>query len=205
MSNLMSEKVHHQVNIKTRQKIGLGKKLLLMLVIIIGIGYMIWQNDDFQRHYFYPDDYQNTINFYANRYKVDRDLVAGVILAESKFQPKARSLYDARGLMQLMPETAIWIARQIEDDDFTVEKLYNPKVNIKYGTWYLAELQSEFGHNEILVLAAYNAGRGNVHEWIDKYHWTEDFQNYNEIPFPETREYVKRVLKNKQEYIQLYK
>lgn len=205
MSNLMSEKVHHQVNIKTRQKVGLGKKLLLMLVVIIGIGYMIWQNDDFQRHYFYPDDYQNTINFYANRYKVDRDLVAGVILAESKFQPEARSAYDARGLMQLMPETASWIARQIEDDDFTVEKLYNPKVNIKYGTWYLAELQSEFGHNEILVLAAYNAGRGNVHEWIDKYHWTDDFQNYNEIPFPETREYVKRVLKNKQEYIRLYK
>lgn len=205
MSNLMSEKVHHQVNIKTRQKVGLGKKLLLMLVVIIGIGYMIWQNDDFQRHYFYPDDYQNTINFYANRYKVDRDLVAGVILAESKFQPEARSAYDARGLMQLMPETASWIARQIEDDDFTVEKLYNPKVNIKYGTWYLAELQSEFGHNEILVLAAYNAGRGNVHEWIDKYHWTDDFQNYNEIPFPETREYVKRVLKNKQEYKRLYK
>lgn len=201
----MSEKVHHQVNIKTRQKVGLGKKLLLMLVVIIGIGYMIWQNDDFQRHYFYPDDYQNTINFYANRYKVDRDLVAGVILAESKFQPEARSAYDARGLMQLMPETASWIARQIEDDDFTVEKLYNPKVNIKYGTWYLAELQSEFGHNEILVLAAYNAGRGNVHEWIDKYHWTDDFQNYNEIPFPETREYVKRVLKNKQEYKRLYK
>lgn len=205
MSNLMSEKVHHQVNIKTRQKVGLGKKLLLMLVVIIGIGYMIWQNDDFQRHYFYPDDYQNTINFYANRYEVDRDLVAGVILAESKFQPEARSVYDARGLMQLMPETASWIARQIEDDDFTVEKLYNPKVNIKYGTWYLAELQSEFGHNEILVLAAYNAGRGNVHEWIDKYHWTDDFQNYNEIPFPETREYVKRVLKNKQEYKRLYK
>lgn len=205
MSNLMSEKVHHQVNIKTRQKVGLGKKLLLMLVVIIGIGYMIWQNDDFQRHYFYPDDYQNTISFYANRYEVDRDLVAGVILAESKFQPEARSPYDARGLMQLMPETASWIARQIEDDDFTVEKLYNPKVNIKYGTWYLAELQSEFGHNEILVLAAYNAGRGNVHEWIDKYHWTDDFQNYNEIPFPETREYVKRVLKNKQEYKRLYK
>lgn len=205
MSNLMSEKVHYQVNIKTRQKVSLGKKLLLMLIFVIGIGYIIWQNDDFQRHYFYPDDYQNTINFYANRYGVDRDLVAGVILAESKFKPEASSSYDARGLMQLMPETAIWIARQIEDDDFTVEKLYNPKVNIKYGTWYLAELQSEFGHNEILILAAYNAGRGNVHEWIDKYHWTDDFQNYNEIPFPETREYVKRVLKNKQEYMRLYK
>lgn len=205
MSNLMSEKMHHQVNVKTKQKVSFWKKILLIFGVIISIGYIIWQNDDFQRRYLYPYNYRNTINFYADRYDVDRNLVVGVILAESKFDPKACSPYEARGLMQLMPETATWIAGQIEDDNFSIDKLYDPKVNIKYGTWYLSELKSEFGDNEILVLAAYNAGRGNVHNWMKKYNWNDDFSNYDEIPFPETREYVKRVLVNKQEYKRLYK
>lgn len=205
MSSLMSEGIHHQVNIKTKRKTSFWKKLLLMILVLASLSYFIWQNEDFQRKYLYPYDYQDTINFYADRYEVDRNLVASVILAESKFRQDATSVHGARGLMQIMPETGSWIATQIEDDSFSVDKLYNVNMNIKYGTWYLSELQTEFEGNEVLALAAYNAGRGNVYEWMEKYHWSIDFKDYTKIPFPETREYVKRVLENKKHYNKLYK
>lgn len=205
MSSLMSEGIHHQVNIKTKRKMSFWKKLLLMILVLASLSYFIWQNEDFQRKYLYPYDYQDTINFYADRYEVDRNLVASVILAESKFRQDATSVHGARGLMQIMPETGSWIATQIEDDSFSVDKLYNVNMNIKYGTWYLSELQTEFEGNEVLALAAYNAGRGNVYEWMKKYHWDINFKDYTKIPFPETREYVKRVLENKKHYNRLYK
>lgn len=205
MSSLMSEGIHHQVNIKTKRKMSFWKKLLLMILVLASLSYFVWQNEDFQRKYLYPYDYQDTINFYADRYEVDRNLVASVILAESKFRQDATSVHGARGLMQIMPETGSWIATQIEDDSFSVDKLYNVNMNIKYGTWYLSELQTEFEGNEVLALAAYNAGRGNVYEWMEKYHWDIDFKDYTKIPFPETREYVKRVLENKKHYNKLYK
>lgn len=205
MSSLMSEGIHHQVNIKTKRKMSFWKKLLLMILVLASLSYFIWQNEDFQRKYLYPYDYQDTINFYADRYEVDRNLVASVILAESKFRQDATSVHGARGLMQIMPETASWIATQIKDDSFSVDKLYNVNMNIKYGTWYLSELQTEFEENEVLALAAYNAGRGNVYEWMEKYHWDINFKDYTKIPFPETREYVKRVLENKKHYNKLYK
>lgn len=201
----MSEGIHHQVNIKTKRKMSFWKKLLLMILVLASLSYFVWQNEDFQRKYLYPYDYQDTINFYADRYEVDRNLVASVILAESKFRQDATSVHGARGLMQIMPETASWIATQIEDDSFSVDKLYNVNMNIKYGTWYLSELQTEFEGNEVLALAAYNAGRGNVYEWMEKYHWDINFKDYTKIPFPETREYVKRVLENKKHYNKLYK
>lgn len=200
MSSLMSEGIHHQVNIKTKRKMSFWKKLLLMILVLASLSYFVWQNEDFQRKYLYPYDYQDTINFYADRYEVDRNLVASVILAESKFRQDATSVHGARGLMQIMPETGSWIATQIEDDSFSVDKLYNVNMNIKYGTWYLSELQTEFEGNEVLALAAYNAGRGNVYEWMEKYHWDINFKDYTKIPFPETREYVKRVLENKKHY-----
>lgn len=205
MSSLMSEGIHHQVNIKTKRKMSFWKKLLLMILVLASLSYFVWQNEDFQRKYLYPYDYQDTINFYADRYEVDRNLVASVILAESKFRQDATSVHGARGLMQIMPETGSWIATQIEDDSFSVDKLYNVNMNIKYGTWYLSELQTEFEGNEVLALAAYNAGRGNVYEWMEKYHWDINFKDYTKIPFPETREYVIRVLENKKHYNKLYK
>lgn len=209
MSNLLSENLNQgvssQIGYKMKWLLKLIRNIFLLSLLTMIIVYTVWQNEDFQRKYIYPYPFKEKVEYYADRYNVDSDLIAGVILAESKFNQEATSNYGAKGIMQIMPETALWIAKQIEDDSFSVEKLYIPDTNIKYGTWYLSELQKEFEGNEILMLAAYNAGRGNVHDWMKKYHWNMDFKDYEKIPFPETREYVKKVLNNKQEYNRLYK
>ena len=106
--------------------------------------------------------------------------------------------------MQLMPETAIWISGQLDDTGFNLDQLKEPQCNIRYGSWYLASLQEEFQGNEVLMLAAYNAGRGNVLSWMKQYGWDYNINNPEEIPYRETQEYVKRVFGNRNKYQKLY-
>jgi soluble lytic murein transglycosylase len=106
--------------------------------------------------------------------------------------------------MQLMPDTAEWIAGQIGDKSYSLENLHEPDRNIRYGTWYLAELQREFKGNDVLALAAYNAGRGNVRGWMEDYGWNDDFSDVQAIPYKETRAYVKQVLSLQGKYRKLY-
>ncbi len=141
---------------------------------------------------------------YALENNISPYLVAGVILAESKFNPKAKSPKGATGLMQIMPETGQWIVSQIENEYEQVGDLTDPETNIQLGTWYLTSLRKEFSSNEVLMLAAYNGGRGNVKQWMNKYGWTMQFDEIQQIPFRETREYVGKVLHNKQRYEELY-
>ena len=141
---------------------------------------------------------------YADANDVSPALVASVIMHESKFSNDVHSSRGAIGLMQLMPETAEWIAEQLGDEDFSLQKLHEPEMNIRYGTWYLALLEREFESNLVLALAAYNAGRGTVHEWIEEYDWSLEFEDISAIPYPETRIYVTRVLKDSKHYEKLY-
>lgn len=156
-----------------------------------------------ERTWLYPYDYRSYIETSAAQQRVDPFLAAAVIKHESKFQPTARSDGGAVGLMQLMPQTAAWIAGQL-GEPFTEEYLYDPALNIRYGVWYLAELEREFGGNDILALAAYNAGRGNVRDWMERSHWTDQFDEIDAIPYPETRLYVRRVLEDREQYKRLY-
>lgn len=168
------------------------------------VTFFVLQQENVQREYIYPYYYREMVEDYGQRYHVDPYLVAGVIKAESKFQPHVQSSRGATGLMQLMPATAIWIAGQLEDKQFSLDKLKDPAQNIWYGTWYLGTLQEEFRGNEVLMLAAYNAGRGNVLDWMELYGWDYDFQDIDAIPFRETEEYVRSVLKHKEKYKLLY-
>ena len=141
---------------------------------------------------------------YAEIYHVDSNLTAAVIKSESKFKHTALSHRGAVGLMQLMPETAEWIAGQIGDKSYNVESLHEPDRNIRYGTWYLAELQREFKGNDVLALAAYNAGRGNVKAWMDENNWSYSFHDIDAIPYKETRDYVRQVIGDRKKYRELY-
>lgn len=157
-----------------------------------------------QRTFFYPLHYRESIDTYSARFNVDRNLAAAVIKNESNFDRRATSYVGAIGLMQLMPETAAWISTQLDEDEFDAMNLYESDANIRYGIWYLATLKDEFDGNDILAIAAYNAGSGNVRGWIEDYHWAEDFSDISAIPFPETRAFVRKVLDARSKYHELY-
>ena len=127
----------------------------------------------------------------AEEQHVSPSLLQAVILTESKFDAKAVSHVGAVGMMQLMPETAHWISEQ---SGLPSDNLASPEQNIPLGAWYLNYLLKQYHNNEVFALAAYNAGRGNVDEWIEKNHWPEGFSDMDKIPFPETREFVKSVV-----------
>ena len=161
-----------------------------------------------QKKFLYPFPYRSTVENYSARWKVDKFLAIAVMKVESNFSEEACSQSGAIGLMQIMPETAAWIAYQLgekpEEVAADIENLHDPETNICYGTWYLAELKDEFKGNDVLALAAYNAGRGNVHAWIEKNNWSENFSDADKIPYAETRAYVKRVLHCREKYSELY-
>lgn len=181
-----------------------GKTIVALATVILGIYYVKYGEPYMARHYAYPLEHNEVVQYAAQEYNVPYSLVAGVILAESKFNVKAESGPGALGLMQLMPETAHWIADEMNQPKMSDTDIKEPSANIQMGTWYLAYLLKEFHGNEILTLAAYNAGRGHVEEWMEQYGWDYDFKEISDIPFPETRQYVKKVLQNKERYEDLY-
>lgn len=153
----------------------------------------------------YPYPHRATIEKYAKEYGVDPLLVISVMREESKFLPRSESHKGAKGLMQLMPETAKWIAQNMGEKGYSEADLLNPEKNIQFGTWYLANLENEFSGNIILVIAAYNGGRGHVKEWIQTEQIDPGNVKSSGIPFQETRQYVERVLQSYQKYIMLYR
>lgn len=153
---------------------------------------------------FYPMKYENHIIKYSEKYDLNPCLIAAVIRAESNFNEKAVSNRGAYGLMQIMPDTASWIAGKMELKDFKVEKLYDAEINVSMGCWYINNLSSEFNGDVDLVLAAYNGGRGNVQKWLKIREYSEDGKKLHNIPFEETDKYVKKVKTNYNIYLRLY-
>ncbi|HZW82489.1 MAG TPA: lytic transglycosylase domain-containing protein [Candidatus Deferrimicrobium sp.] len=151
----------------------------------------------------YPMPYKGSVQKYATQYGVDPYLVTAVIREESKFMPKAQSKAGAKGLMQLMPETAQWAADKAGLNKFQEELLFEPDANIRLGSWYIANLSQQFQNNTVLVLAAYNGGSGRVKDWLDRGQISPSGK-VAELPILETKEYVKRVLKSYAKYRQLY-
>ena len=153
---------------------------------------------------FYPLPHQDLVVLAAEENDVDPYLVFAIIRAESKYQTGAESSVGAKGLMQIMPETGAWIADQKGMEGFKTEDLHDPETNIAFGCWYLHNLKTEFQGNTALTIAAYNAGRGKVKEWAAKGIWNGDPHETDKIPFPETKQYVKNVLKNYEAYQAIY-
>ena len=179
--------------------------VLLLLVVLSLAGWRLWRSDAVQMRFVYMWPYQNEIVTYARRNKIDPFLVAAVIKNESEFRPGAVSPVGAVGMMQIMPETGEWIAGQMGLADYSVDSLYNPGINIRMGCWYLSELKFEFRDNLLLMMMAYNAGRGNTHGWMNANGWDYTFGEIRKIPYPESRNYVASVLHDRGEYYRLYK
>jgi len=134
---------------------------------------------------------------------LDPALIAAVIYAESKFDPRTSSA-GALGLMQLLPTTAEYIAHLSGGVRFTTSDLATPKINVAYGSWYLRYLLNHYEGNELEAVAAYNGGLSNVDTWVAEAKQQGRSLTAGEIPFPETRAYVERVMRVQAEYRQLY-
>ena len=143
----------------------------------------------------YPLDYKTIVRAHAQNYRLQPALLAAVIYQESKFKSDAKSSSGAIGLMQLQPATAEGIALRTGGARFTTKDLYNPEINIRYGSWYLRHLLDKYNDDEQLALAAFNAGQGNVDSWREQ---------GKGIAFAETRHYVARVQKLKKIYRDAY-
>lgn len=177
-----------------------GWFLLLLILFLI----LVFNVERIGRHY-YPFPYRELILHQAREHNLDPYLLAALIKTESNFRPDAESPKGARGLMQIMPDTGRWIAEQIGQEDFDPRLLTDPETNLRLGSWYLAHLYEEFDRDPILVLAAYNGGRGNVHAWLREARWTGEAGALEQIPFPETRQFVRKVLLNYRIYNLLYR
>lgn len=141
----------------------------------------------------YPASFAGLVDEAASAHGLDRCLVLALIREESRFDPFALSRAQAMGLMQIIAPTARKVARALDVKSFSIDDLYRPSVSIAFGTYYLSELLGEFGRPE-LALAAYNAGEGRVRRWLQEYDGEEIDLFVEEIPFSETRRYVKRVM-----------
>ena len=142
----------------------------------------------------YPLRYESIVVSHARNYDLPPTLLAAVIYTESKFDADARSAAGAVGLMQLLPETAKGIAVRTGGDGFVVSDLVDPEINVRYGSWYLRNLLNRYDDVRT-ALAAYHAGQGNVDEWRAK---------GVGIQFPETRDYVDKVLDAQRVYADAY-
>jgi soluble lytic murein transglycosylase-like protein len=140
---------------------------------------------------YYPIKYQETIRKFASKNSLDPFLVMALILQESYFNPRARSRVGATGLMQLMPATARELGRQLHGV-FGMGSLEDPETNIELGTYHLKRMVDLFGNTQLAV-ASYNAGQGNVLKWRRAAPKKPMDEFLESIPFPETRNYVKRV------------
>ena len=165
-------------------------RLAIILLVLVGAGgaAVVASEPDWYLRARYPLRYEHIVRGHADNYRLDPALVAAVIYQESKFRADARSDSGAVGLMQLLPETAKGIAARTGGSEFEVDDLYDPEINIRYGSWYLRHLIDKYGTEE-RALAAYNGGQGNLDRGV---------------MYPETRHYVDRVLELRGIYRKAY-
>jgi soluble lytic murein transglycosylase len=187
---------------KRRRRRFLGVLLTLLLAagvwaVVTGIG------PEAVREITLPLRHEDIIRQQAREKDVDPNLIAAVINEESRFRDQT-SRAGARGLMQITPATARFIARDSGGAAFTQRDLATPQINIAYGTYYLRYLLRRYDGNEELAIAAYNAGETNVDRWVERAGGPDAFDTLDDIPFPETRAYVQNVQRSKRSYEQHY-
>lgn len=152
----------------------------------------------------YPLKYSEYVEKYAKKYDIDPYMVYAIIKAESNFDENARSTSNAVGLMQIMEATAIETAKKM-DLEVTEEDLFNPELNINIGLKYFTSLLDKYNDNYYLAIIAYNAGIGNVDKWIEEGIIKEDASDIENVPFKETNNYVRKILRDYEIYKDLYK
>jgi len=184
--------------------IGKGLRFFIYLVIIIAIAWLLLVNSIWILKIAYPFHYRDEVEKYSSMYQLDPYLVAAIIRNESRFNPEAISRKEAKGLMQIAPITGQWASERLELKDYNEQRLYEPDLNIMIGCWYLDILFKEFDRELPLIIAAYNAGNGNVSKWLEDPQYSRDGRVLDHIPFPETRIYLQKVSRDYNRYQIIY-
>lgn len=151
----------------------------------------------------YPSRYGDFVEIYAKENNLSEYFVYAVIECESGFDKNAVSYADARGLMQLTPDTFRWLQTK-KGEELSDDMLFDPETNIKYGCYFYGILMKEYEKEETAI-AAYHAGMGNVSKWLKNEEYSPDGKTLSEIPFGNTKKYVDKVIKTKNIYSKLYK
>ena len=177
---------------------------LIIILLLILFGPMKIQNRILEM--MYPREYENFVSLYSKEYNVDENLVYALIKAESNFNPDAVSGKSAKGLMQIVDETAMDVAKALSlniSQEELIERLNDIDLNINLGTKYISMLLEKY-ENIALALTAYNAGIGTVDNWIEKGTIKSDGSDVENIPYKETNQYVRKILRDYYIYQKLY-
>ena len=185
-------------NRRRRKRWPIFGAVAIVLGLVVGVLIASGTFDKAIKELTLPLRHEDIIRQQAHEKGVDAALIAAVIYSESKFND-AESSAGARGLMQITPDAAEFIEKQSGGTTFKLEDLSDPEINIRYGTFLLAELLERYDGDEAAALAGYNAGPGNADKWGGS-GLTED-----DIPFPETRAYVEEVLDKRDAYHDEYR
>lgn len=175
---------------------------LLTAVLLI---YMAVLNIPYFVRLLYPLEHKEVIIKYGQLHNIDPPLIAALIKTESNFEVLAESRKGAKGLMQITPSTGEWVAKTVGMESFNESMLFDPEINIRLGSWYIEHLTDYYDGSFNLVFAAYNGGRGNVDKWLKDKSYSLDGKSLDQIPFPETDHFVKRLRKNYTIYQHIYK
>ncbi|EGC02916.1 lytic transglycosylase domain-containing protein [Ruminococcus albus] len=143
----------------------------------------------------YPTDYEEYVLKYSEEFEVDPVLIFSVIKVESNFQPRATSNVGARGLMQLMSDAYDWVKFRLDDDSESFDDMYDPEINIKYGSYYLSFLMERYDGSIDLTAAAYHCGMGLVDSWLEDGTISAENFDVNDIPEEndQTSHYVNKI------------
>ena len=187
--------------LKNKYKIIISTAIIILIVVILFVLFK-----DKLLKILYPKTYSEIISVYAEEYDVEENLIYALIKAESNFESQAVSNRDAIGLMQIVEETAVDVAKKnnIEINTENIEEeILDIDNNINIGTKYLSTLLTQYGNIEV-ALAAYNAGIGTVNNWIEKQVIKADGSDIENIPYKETNNYVRKILRDYRIYNELY-
>lgn len=174
---------------------------LLAAATLIGVGFLAAY---LGIRALYPKQYSGFVERCCEEFGVEPELVYAVIHTESGFDPNARSQVGAMGLMQIMPDTFLWLQRGLPPEQpMEPEELYDPEVNIRYGVYFLSRLKEQFG-SETLAVAAYHAGQNRVSLWLEEQTIPWEGCTADDIPASTTAHYVRKVQSAKNIYVRLY-
>ena len=168
---------------------------MVLLALLLAAITLLNRGSDTVMNTAYPRKYDEYVTYYAGKYQIDPYILYSIIRTESNFNPQAESNVGARGLMQLMPDTAEWIAGKIGDSNYSFDHLYDAETNIRYGCWYLNYLSKLFRGDAVLVSSAYHAGQTTVTRWLSDKGISSDGVTIpvDKLPDGPTKQYAGRV------------